>query len=264
MPIVHYTQAVRGRLAFARTEQERRRLVSALARIAGARLLAFGHADEHLHNVLAHDQPGYLVRDMRRVLRRLRPDLQLKAPNVEVMDTRAYLRSTLDYVLRQAAHHRLAGVHPASWTGSCFQDLLGLRLLPGFDPQGIRRELQRLQLRELYAVVDLPVEPIPLATDEALRRAGAARLADLVLAVHAVGPELSGRDARIVQARRAAARLAVRFGVRLCDLAPYVGVTSVRALRDLTIRGVVDPLVERAVRGRLTLEDRIGGRALGA
>lgn len=178
MTIVHYTQAVRGRLAFARTEQERRQLVHELARVAGARLLAFGHADEHLHNVLAHDQPGVLVRDLRRVLRRLRPDLRLKAPNVEVIDTRAYLRSTLDDVLRQSAQHRLVGVHPALWTGSCFQDLIELRLLPGFDPGGIRRELQRLQLRELYSVVDLPVEPIPLA---GMRPAGPAVVADPIV-----------------------------------------------------------------------------------
>ena len=259
MPIVHYTQAVRGRLAFARTEQERRRLVSELARVAGARLLAFGHADEHLHNVLAHDRPGLLVRDLRGVLLRLRPDLQLKSPNVEEIDTRAYLRSTLDYVLRQAAQHRLAGVHPALWTGSCFQDLIGVRLLPGFDPGGIRRELQRLQLRELYGVVGLPVEPIPQASDDALRRAGVARLADLALAALAVGPDLTTRDAWTVRARRVAARLTRRVGLALGDLAPYLGVGA-RALRMLAASGGDDVLAERAVRGRLTLEERIAGR----
>jgi hypothetical protein len=202
------------------------------------------------------------VRDLRGVLERLREDLKLEDPHIEVLDTRAYLRSTLDYVLRQAAQHGLVDVHPALWTGSCFPDLIGLRRLPGFDPDAIRRELQRLQLRELFPVVGLPVVPIGLASDDDVRRPGVARLAELTTASLGVGPNLIGRDARTVRARRVVARLATRLGMRLSDLAPYLGV-GVRALQLLASKGPDDPLAERAIRGRLTLENRISGRAAG-
>jgi hypothetical protein len=44
------------------------------------------------------------------------------------------------YLLKQPVKHGL-DVHPALWTGSCFLDLIGARLIPGFSTAPLRAAL---------------------------------------------------------------------------------------------------------------------------
>jgi hypothetical protein len=255
MSISHITIPVRGRRALTRDETERRTLVRTLAATGGPRLLLFGLVDDHFHAAARTNRPGYLARDLRKVLRNRRPDLELKPSHLEPVGTRSYLRWLVDYILRQPAKHGLF-VHPALWTGSCFQDLVGARLLPGYDPRGLLEELPRFRLRQAYEIVGLsPVKLAPV-DDEALRRAGAARLVELAAGVYAVGPELKGggRAREIIEARALAARAGYTAGLPTSEMARYLGLQA-RTIRHLARRSDNDRGLD-ALRRRLALEER--------
>jgi hypothetical protein len=259
MAMINFTQAIDGRRTIARDEDERRRCVREIVATAGPRLLLFSLVDDHLHVVLRGDRLGYLVRDLQGVLSRVRPDLKLDDAHVKDVEGRSHLTSLVHYFLRQTDKHALAGVHPALYSGSCFQDLVGVRILQGFDLRGLRAELPRLSMRELCPTVGLSPEPLRPASDELLQRVGAARIADLAAATLGVaathGP---GRDRATVRARALAARLAIRLDFTPREVARHLGVV-VRTVQGASNRDP-DPVAERALRRRLTLEERAQGR----
>lgn len=257
--IHHVTIAVRGRSALGRDERERRLLVRALTACAGECLLLLALVDEHLHAALRTARPGYLARDLRRVLVRARQDLQLKPAHLEPVDNRAYLSWLVRYLLTQPQKHGVSG--PAAlWTGCFLQDLAGARLLPGFDRRLLLEELPRFRLGEHFAACGLAPVPLDPADDEALRRAGAARVVDLAAGVFAAGPDLSqpGRSAELLAARVLAAQAGLTVGLPPLELARYLGVQP-RAVRRLAAtRG--HPWGLEALRRRLTLEERARDR----
>lgn len=259
MKLFHITIATQGRRALVRDETERRALVRALARVAGAGQLLFNLVDEHLHSVVRTVHPGRLADGLHRVLRSRRRDLVIDPPHVKPVGERAYLLSLVRYVLRQTEHHQVGGgaVPLALWTGSCVQDLLGVRLLPGFDTGPLVSELPRLNQREVLELVGLPRERIEPATDEALARAGPGCVVELAAGVHVVGPVLAGRSEAAVRARALAAHVAHRVGVSTRSLARLLGV-QLRAVEYL-VRRAVDPREVLVLRRRLTLEERAAG-----
>lgn len=257
--IHHVTIAVRGRLALARDEAELRERVRAICRVGGPRLLLFSLADDHLHTANRSQHPGRVADSYHRVLRSRRPDLELKPPHLEPVATRSYLRWLVDYLVLQPARHGLPG-HPALWTGSCFQDLVGARLLPGFDPAGLRAELPRLRLRDLFESLGLAPAPLEPAGDERLFRAGPARLVEAATAVHAASPRLQDRSLPTVQARALAVRLGLQVGFPSAVLARLLGVGP-RAVRLLRAHEV-DPRAILALRRRVDLEERVAQGAV--
>jgi hypothetical protein len=70
----------------------------------------------------------------RSVLLAMRPNTEVPFAPVYVKQVvdRAHLDTIVDYILRQGPHHGLS-VHPALAPGSCFLDIIGARLLPGFE-----------------------------------------------------------------------------------------------------------------------------------
>ncbi len=256
MSIHHLTIAVRGRRALARDEGERRVLLRRLVRVGHKRLLLFSLVDDHLHAVLRAVRAGVLADGLRRVLKAHRPDLELKRPHLEPVGTRSYLRWPVDYLLTQPQHHGLENA-PALWTGSCFQDLVGARLLPGFDAGGLRAELPRLRLRELFGKVGLSPTPLEPADDAVLARVGVARLVELAAGVHAAGPVLTGRAREVVEVRALAARVAAMVGLSCRTLARFLGVSS-RSVHYAAKREI-DPRAVLALQRRLTLEERVAG-----
>jgi hypothetical protein len=259
--MIHYTQATLTRFAFVHGERERRTFIRELARIAGPRLLMFGLADDHQHTGLAGDTLNLLVRDLRATMRRLRPDLELAPAHVKPFEDRRHLRSTVDYLIRQPTKHELDGVHPALYSGTCFLDLVGARLLQGYEVDRLRAELPRLKDVDLLPIVGLEPRPLQLASDDDLHRVGAARIANLAAAVFAVGPGLSGRTPIVVRARTLAARLIMSLGLGAADGARYLGVNA-RQVQRLAHDGPHDPAGEEALRRRLTLEIRALGGAI--
>lgn len=258
MTIHHLTIAVRGRLALARDEAEHRALVRTMARVAADRLVVFNAVDDHVHAGIRDAHPRRLADGIHRAISAGRRDLELKSPHLEPVTTRSYLRWLVDYVLDQSSRHGLPGTTTALWTGSCFQDLVGARLLPGFNTAPLRQELPRLRLRELFLTVGLDPTPLEPADDEALLRAGPAKLADLAAGVHAVGPLLLDRTAATVRARALASQVAVMVGIKAAAVARFLGITP-RAVRlhAATAPGDRELL---AIRRRLALEDRVASR----
>ncbi len=253
MAIHHMNVSTVGRLALARDESERRALLRAFVKTGGVRLFGFGLVDEHAHAGLVCDRPRIVCRDLRRALKRIRPDLEFNAPHLKLVDSRSYLRWLVTYFLRQPAKHGI-GVHPALWTGSCFQDLVGARLLPGFSGKTLRAALPRLRLRTLFREVGLEEIDLCPASDELLRRAGAGRLADLAAGVYAMGPTIAGRSQAAVTARALAASLGTRLGFPPLTLAQFLGVSR-QAISRLGLQRP-DPVAERALRLRFDLEER--------
>lgn len=257
MNLVHITIASHGRLALARDETERRALVRDLAGVTGSRLLAFNLVDEHFHSVGRASHPRRLADGLHRVLRSRRRDLIIDPPHVKQVRDRGHLLSLVPYLLRQTDHHRVGGgtIPLALWTGSCAQDLLLVRLLPGFDAGPLTSELPRLRQREVLAMLGLAPERIEPASDEALARAGPARLIDASAGVHVVGPVLVGRTDACVRARALATRAALLAGFSTRCMANFLGL-GLRAVEYLA-RREVDPRELLALRRRLTLEDRV-------
>ncbi len=244
----------------ARDEAERRALVRGLARVGAGRLLLFCLVDDHLHAVVRAAQAGLLAEGLHRVLRCRRSDLKFKRPHLEPVETRAYVRNLIRYVLRQPESHNL-GVESALWTGSCFLDLVGARLLPGFDSAALRSELPPLRMRELFTIVGLAAAPLRPSSDEAFARAGAARLVDLAASVHALGPTLNGRSNVVCNARALAALTTRHAGLPSQVVVRFLGVSQ-RTVQRLAERAV-DPQALLALRLRLALEDRVRATATG-
>ncbi len=262
MNLVHITIATEGRRALARDEAERRLLVRDLASVAGSRQLAFNLADEHLHSAGGAAQPGRLADGLHRVLRARRPDLVIEPPHLKPIRSRSHLLSVVRYLLQQTDRHGVLGgtVPLAAWSGSCVQDLLLVRLLPGFHAGPLLTELPRLRQREVLEMVGLPQERIEPASDDDLARAGVAQIAALAAGVHVVGPSLVGRSVAVVQARALAVHVARLAGLPTRSLVPYLGV-RLRAIEYLMHREV-DPRAVLALRRRLALEHRIVADAL--
>lgn len=258
MQLAHITLSSVERRVLARTETERRVVVRTLVETCGAHLVVFSLVDDHLHLVVRRECPARLGEGVRRALAALRKDLELTRCHVKLIRTQDHLKNVFPYVLSQTDHHELTGSNAALWTGSAFVDLIGARLLEGFDPTALRQELPRLRGRDLYEAVGLEPTKLVPADDAALVRAGAAGLADLATAVYAVGPELTDRSAPTVKARILAAHAARTLKVATDHVAQFLGVTP-RSARRLAEQPV-EPRALEALRLRLALEQRAARR----
>ena len=251
MPLWHLTWSARGRLALFPSEPARRAALRTIARVAGPQVLLFGLADDHVH--LVATQAGPLARA---VLLALRPlsDSTLDPAHVRPVEDRAHLAWLVTYLLGQPEKHGLP-THPALWTGSCFPDLVGARrLFPGLAGR-LAEQLPRFRLREAFAHLGLSVEPLMPADDTAVRIAGATRIVAAAGSALAAGPDLSGKAAERVLARRAATIVAAQAGLATAELAWALGQPP-RSVRRLA-EDAVEPALLSAVRLRISLEDRV-------
>lgn len=251
MPLSHLTWSARGRLALFPREELRRAALRSLSRVAGAQVLLFGLADDHLH-VVVEGPPGPLARA---VLLALRPRAAsvLDPAHVRPVEDRSHLGWLVGSLLGQPDKHGLP-VHPALWTGSCFPDLVGARrLFPGMAGR-LAAQLPRYRLRQAYQDLGLSTAPLQPADDDAARAAGSSRILAAAGAALAAGPDLSGKAAERVLARKAAAIVAAQCGIHPTEVAWAMGqpLRSARRLAD----DAVDPALLQAVRLRLALEDR--------
>ena len=233
-------------------EAGRRLAVRCIVRIAGPYLLLFCVVDDHVHVLIAGvaERLGAIRSALSRALAPIAS--AAFAPSFVVpVRSRAHLVRNVDYFLAQSAHHGIEG-HPATDSGSCFQDLVGARRIDGFDPGLLKRALPRLRRDDLLRAVSLParaLDPMPL---EAIRGLGAASLVEACASVLGVGPVLAGRDGPVVEARRLAANLGAEAGIARADLA-WALPASPRAVRRLATEPA-NPRFLHAARVRLALE----------
>ncbi|MHC4391568.1 MAG: transposase [Planctomycetota bacterium] len=256
--LLHLTLVIRGRLSIARTETERRRLVHSVTQVGRAQLLAFGVVDDHAHFALRSPWAGVTARSLAHRIRGLRPDLELKTPHIEPIGSRRYLKRVVKYIIEQPRHHGLAVPAPI-WSGSCFQDLVGARLLPQFDRTRLVEELPRLRLRELFEHLDLGSEPLRPASRAELRAAGPLRLASLASRVFAVSPALASQTLPSIRARALAVQACHFAGFPNAAIVGCVG-ASARTVRRLAA-GAPSPSALRALQIQLALDERVRSRA---
>ncbi|MFZ5476372.1 MAG: hypothetical protein ACOZNI_06305 [Myxococcota bacterium] len=248
----HATWSSEGRHPLAPTEARRLALVRAIGRIAGKRVALFCIVDDHVHLVLFCEERelGRLVQALTFAFRPLAA-VPLAAAFVRRVRDRGHMEWLADeYILKQAPRHGLP-VAPATWSGSCFPDLVGARVVPGLR-LCIGDALPRWRLRNGYRAVGLPEVELEPASDATVRAFGASRLAAAAASATCALPTLAGKGAPEVLARRAATVLGERVGVPVSELAFAFGMTPIATAR-LRSRHVADDLL-KATRVRVSLE----------
>jgi hypothetical protein len=202
------------------TAEDRLRAVRRLVALHGDRLLWFCVSDTHDHELLEADEAEIplLRRDLTRVLRGL-TRLPFTLPHAKPVVERAHLESCLPYIVGNREHHGLVGDSLAD-PGSSLADLLGARLIDGFDRHRWEAHLPRLKPEELAARFGLP--PLAPVSLEAVRAAGPANLVRMAAAAVAA-PNLTGRRPEVVRARTAVVHLGLRAGIAKNELAWALG-----------------------------------------
>lgn len=251
MQFWHLTFSSPTRLVLFPTEAQRRRAIAKIQAVAGAEIVLYGLVDDHLHLVLCcrEARAAALSRALRLALRPI-ASTEIGSAHRKPVDGRSYLLWLVRYLLLQVERHGI-DVHPALWTGSCFQDLVGARALSPLPGQ-LARALPRLRLSAVQEIVGLParrIEPVALAQ---LRALGAPRLVEAAGSALLVGPELTGKVPRVVQAKRVVAQLGMQGGLPSSEVAWALALPRPRVSRLQQPR--VDAKLLLAVRLRLALE----------
>lgn len=240
----HITIATQGRITLFPAPDALLGAARRLARVVGDRLLLFSIVDDHAHVVVQADPEaiGHVAASVNRALGGAGAPPRQRA-HVEAIDGRAHLRRLVGYTARQVTHHGLH-VHPAIWAGSCAPDLLGVRLLPGFDPRLADRALPRVSLRdEVIEACGVWKPALTPASDDALAELAPDALLELSLA--ACGAD-GGRDPVSVTARAAWARLCTGPASEIGSRAG-VPERTVRSLRQRKVPDVVLTTIRRRV-----------------
>lgn len=245
----HLTIASRDRDHLWADERELLRLVQHLTQLGGPSLVAFCIVDDHLHSfhVGPRRRVGAVASGMSQTIATATEPAFIK----EVRG-RSYRNWLLRYILTQVLKHRLPGP-PALWSGSSFLDLVGARLLPGFDRTVVTHVLPRTRVDFIFQELGLTAEPI-LPGDE-LCDTTVHELTMAAMATLGVNSAMSGKAAQLVAARRLAAWAARAHGLSATELARYLDLdpSSVRRLaRSRPPASHVD-----ALRTRLALERRL-------
>ncbi len=224
------------------TADQRRMAVAVLRALKPYPLLAFRCADTHGHIALLGSD-----RDAREAARRaliatsktLGLPVRFQPAHLEAIRDQAHLDRTVRYVLRQDDHHGFA--HDPWLDASNVPDLLGLRTVGTWTATQVRQALPRIGRAELLDAAGLtgldeqPLDPTHLPD----------------AAAAAVGcPDLSGRTAPVVAARRAAVHVG-RPLMKPGALARLLGIQP-RSARQLAAQPADDALV-KAVTGQLRL-----------
>ncbi len=227
-----------------------RAAIHALARVATHHLVLFGIAAEQAHVLVHCERPraGLLARALLKSLRAVAGPAGLEPARLQPVTDAEHLLWLHDYLVQLPARAGTPGP-PALWEGSPLPDLLGARWVPRFTP-GIDALLPGYQPARACQLAGLAQLPVPLATTTA-RLLGVGRIGVAAAAAMAA-PDLAGRSAPQVAARRAAARLARSAGVPPSELSWAFGQTRRTAYRLAS--APVPPAALHALRMRLGLE----------
>ncbi len=250
MEIWHLTFSTDGRFPLFQDEASCRAAIRKLVAIAGAEIVLYSIVDDHVHLVIVcmPGRKGKICSALLRSLRLIAATKVLPAYQRPV-ETRSHMMWLVRYLLQQVVHHGV-DAHPATWSGSCFQDLIGARWLEGFGLRA-RKVLPRLAMKSINEMVGLPPRRIMPAGDADVRLAGVAGLVEAAGSALAVGPELRGRTAPVVMAKKAVAHTALNVGLSTREVARALKLTP-RAVGFLRHASVGAELLA-AVRVRISL-----------
>jgi hypothetical protein len=252
MHIWHLRFSSDGRHPLFSTESARRSAVLVLVRHAGPCLVAFGIVDDHVHVVVVCSR-ARAGRLSRAILLGLRPvaGLGFEPSFIKPVESRAHLKRLVTYCIEQPAKHGLR-VHPALWSGSCFADLVGSRVIDGLELR-VREVLPRFRERDAWAAVGWESRGVAPMDDDQVRGVGMRALLDAAAFATCGAPDLRGRTKRETVARAAVVSMARGAGYRREDIGRALEVTR-EAVRQLGHRGI-DERVVRAVGLRLAIDE---------
>lgn len=258
MPCWHLSTSSKNRLPIFPTEHLRRLAVRKLAKIAGVEMVMYCVVDNHAHAVVSCSQrrSGFLKLAIYQSLGAISAEKILPVYRTPV-DDRRHLRTLVRYFLEQVVRHDL-GEHPALWSGSCFQDVIGARSIRGLHIQQRFQELlPRIHKPFLCELVGLPVKKVDPAFVDDVREAGIVRLVEAAGVALSVGPDLSGRTRAEVLARRAVYRIARNVGFSSGEVAWALKISksAVRGMADKSVE--VEREVLSAVCVRLSVENLV-------
>jgi hypothetical protein len=227
--------------------------LQALARTARGKLVLFCIVDEHVHVVLAVEsraEAGHVGRALRRSLQNA-AGVALGPAFIRPIKTRSHAEwLARNYIVAQPKKHGLPH-HPALYSGSCFQDLVGARRLLDLRIDDL---MPRFDVRDVLTTVGLPRTLVePLGAD-AIRRMGVGRIADASMSVLAV-TELTGRARPKVVARRVAVQISHDIGIARSEIGHALELRP-RAVRKIAALDT-DAALARAVSVRLALEEQV-------
>ena len=251
MRTYHLTFVAKGRQPPFPGEVARRAAVRALIRVGGAWIVLFCLVDDHVH-VVVLCEPA----DVRRIARSLhmtltpRASVPLLDAHVEPVEKRSHMEWLVRYVVGQVDHHALHA-HPALWSGSCFADLVGARVLPGWRAN-IDEALPRHTVADALKAAGLDLRALEPIRDAGLRELGVRRIVSAAADAVGADPALPGRTAEVVEARRVAITLARGVDFDRAEIAHALGLT-VHGVAKLA-RTPASPECVAAARVRLGIE----------
>ena len=240
-----------GRHPLFTTEAARRAAVRLIYRHAGHCLVLFCVVDDHVHVIvycsraMAHKLKRALQLGLRAIA-----EPELEQAYLKEIRSRDHLEYQVKYLLGQLEHHRLPA-HPARWSGSCFADIVGARIVDGVQLQW-QKVLPRTRLADTWRTVGLPSAGIRPATDTQLEKAGVHAIAAAASAAVCCDPGMKGRNAHVVTARAMTVQLSLAAGLAGTDLARCLGIKR-HWLAKLAVRPVGEELLA-ATRLRVAID----------
>ncbi len=231
MHVWHLTWSTASRHPIAAQESDRRALVRLLGRVAGDSIALFCIADDHLHVVLFCTEParGRIAQALSLALAAACSE-SLCPAHTRRVEERSHLAWLANhYILGQPIKHGLAS-HPALWSGSCFPDLVGARVIPGLRLR-VFDALPRWRLGDAFVAVGLPRVPLTPVEDALARRLGASRAVASVASACAGDAGLRGRGDCETLGRRAVAQICSAATISTGEMAFALGITPQAANR---------------------------------
>lgn len=225
MHVWHLTWSTASRHPIAAQEADRRALVRLLGRIAGDSVALFCIADDHLHVVLFCTEAvrGRIAQALSLALAAACSETVCPAHTRRVEERSHLAWLANHYILGQPIKHGLAS-HPALWSGSCFPDLAGARVIPGLRLR-IFEALPRWRLGDAFVAVGLPRVPLIPTGDALARGLGATRVVAGVASACAGDAGLRGKGDCESLGRLAAARICSAATISTGEIAFSLGIT---------------------------------------
>jgi len=254
MPVWQLVFSSSKRDALLPDEAQRRWAVRTLVAVTGPHLLLFSLVNEHKHTMVRHGDKGIKAFGGK-VQRALNAVVEepLGEPWIERVEGTKHKAYLLRYYLTQPSHHDV-GLHDALWTGSCFLDLAGARIIDGLNLP-IWDLLPGTPRNALWKHVGLPQHGIEPVTPEQIRVLGAVRLVAATSAALAADPQLKGKSRLALRARALAAQLGRDAGIPPREVRWALGVSEHVYYR--AFEQPEDVAGNLAVRRRLALEEAV-------
>ena len=245
----HLTFAASGRRTLTEGEPARRATVRAICRIARGDAPLFSVVDDHLHVVVAGDRAraGRLAGDLARGLRAVL-STEIEPARIRRVEGRSHLESLVDYVHRQGRHHG-TGEDAVLGSGSSWPDIVGARVLAGFDPDRLLALLPRWRRED---VLEKGRGRRSLAPPD-LGRVDLGRIVGAAAFASGIGTTVGGRSPTVVAARAVVVRLARQAGYGTSAIALSMPL-PVRTAQDLA-HHPVDARLLQATLNRLAIEE---------